>query len=105
MEEKIKELLAAHPEAKEAFDKLVELKGKLNKEDIEAFLKEHSIDLPDNLDELKEQAEKLFGEGKEGLGKLVEEGKEGVEKVLNDDRVEGAVDAIKEGLGKLFKKD
>lgn len=71
MEQKLKEILKAHPELKEAYDKLVALKGKLTKEDIEAFLKEHHIDLPDNLDELKEDAEKLLGKGKEGIADAV----------------------------------
>ncbi len=76
--DKLMEIIEQHPELKEAYDKLVELKGKLSKEDIEKFLQEHGIDLPD-LDELKEGAEKLLG-GKDGIA-----------------------DAVK-GLGGLFKK-
>lgn len=69
--EKLLAIIEQHPELKEAYDKLVELKGKLSKEDIEAFLKEHHIDLPDNLDELKDEAEQLLNKGKSGLADAV----------------------------------
>ncbi len=49
--EELKKLIEQHPELKEAFDKLVELKGKLSKADIEAFLKEHGLSL-DGITEL-----------------------------------------------------
>ena len=49
--EELQKIIEQHPELKEAFDKLVELKGKLSKEDIEAFLKEHGISL-DSISEL-----------------------------------------------------
>lgn len=67
--EKLMEIVEQHPELKETYDKLLELKGKLSKEDIEKFLKEHNIDLPD-LDELKDGAEKLLS-GKDGIASAV----------------------------------
>lgn len=71
--DKLMELIEQHPELKEAYDKLVEIKGKLSKEDIVAFLKEHDIDLPDlpDLDELKDKAEDLLGGGKEGIADAI----------------------------------
>ena len=49
--EEIAKLLEQHPELKEAYDKLVELKGELSLDDVTAFLKEHGISL-DGIGEL-----------------------------------------------------
>ena len=49
--EEIVKLIEQHPELKEAYDKLVALKGELSLDDIKAFLKEHGVDL-DGIGEL-----------------------------------------------------
>ena len=54
--EEIMKLIEEHPELKEAYDKLVQLKGELSLDDVKAFLQEHGV----SLDGVKELADDVL---------------------------------------------
>ncbi len=79
--EEIAKLIEQHPELKEAYDKLVELKGELSMDDIKAFFKEHGI----ALDGIGELADDILDDvtGGSSIGQYFKKSIEKAKSVLN----------------------
>ena len=101
--EEIMKLIEEHPELKEAYDKLVQLKGELSLDDVKAFLKEHNV----SLDGVKELADDVLDDvaGGGNVGQYFKKAAEKAKGVINSQAGQNLVGKGASMLGNLLKKD